>query len=422
MHDMENAKPTSPLPPEYHEALRETKATLKHIDRLQAIGQWRLRKLRRALRSAEERLSREISSLYTEQHFVATLTPDVIKHFGEHAVDTEVLNPGVYPASPRTVGYQYIRFGHSSFVRCGSCKHFAVRGELVKCKILSAVYPEQSAPYSSPCLLRLMTDEQLQGLRDDFHRAVERAKKAREVVRTHQKALASLITDEVFPVMINNNYGLETDRKFCYGDRVRVFVRAKACQERARFTWQPATMLSPKQPHVVCLDYGVIHPGKRTDDVRVVTWPKHIMILDSGEYELLHEWEYQWLRERYRKNPDDPFLAEWRSHFDFEMGSQFDRIDSRGPYWEFPAVRIVDELFTGKEVRPASAKQRLMSAEEAMQLLSVSPETLADKKAAERVVAKFYDALHATPQQATLLQRAKATLLLRIEGSQWLGD
>jgi hypothetical protein len=422
MHDMATAKPTSPLPEEYHEALRATGATLKHIDPLTALGQWPLRKLRRKLRSCEERLSGEINSLYTEQHFLETLTPDTIKHLGECAIDTDVLNPGIYPGSPRTVGYQYIRFGHSSFVRCGSCKHFAARGEQVKCKILSAVYPEQGAPYDSPCLLRLMTPEQLHELRSDFQRAVEHAKKAREVVRTHLKALASLITTEVFPVMINDNYGLGTDRKFGYGDRVRVFVRAKACKESARFTWQPATVLSPKRPHVICLDHAIVLPGKRTDDVQAVLWPKHITILDSGEYELLHEWEYQWLRARYREEPDDPFLVEWRSCFDFDMGSSFDRIESRGPYWTFPAVRIVDELFTGKEVQPASQKQRLMSAKEAMQLLSVTAEMLADKKAPEQVVAKFYDALYAIPWQETLLRRAKATLLLRIEGSHWLGD
>lgn len=425
MHDMATAKPTSPLPEEYHEALRATGATLKHIDPLTALGQWPLRKLRRALRNNEEQISREITSLYTQQRLLETMTQAGLEAQAEYVVDTAILNPGIYPESPTKVGYSYHRFGHSTFVRCGDCKHAGSKSELVSCQILSAVDSEQGAPYNSPCLLRKLDDNELHELRGHLHATIERAKRAREVVRTHLKALAPLITTDVFPVMVNDNDGLGTDRKFRYGDRVRVFVRAKACKEHARFTWQPATLVVGKRLKVVCLDYAIVMPNRRTDMSRHgpgPLWPKHILSLDYGDYDLLHEWEYQWLRRRFKEQPEDPFLVEWRSHFDFEMGSSFDSVDSRGPYWEFPAVRIVDELFTGKEVQPASQKQRLMSAKEAMQLLSVTAEMLADKKAPEQVVAKFYDALYATPWQETLLRRAKATLLLRIEGTESLDD
>lgn len=425
MHDMAHAKPTSPLPNDYHTALKETGASLKHIDRLNTLGQWRLRKLRSELRSSEEWLTRDIASLYAKQRLLETMTQAGLAALAEYAVDTAILNPGIYPETPSKVGYAYYRFGHSTFARCGDCKHASPDGGIVRCRIISAADPEQEGRYNSPCFLRQFSDQELHELRGRLHATIERTKRAREVVRSHLKALMPLITTEIFPTMIDEDFGMGRKRLFRYGDRVRVFVRAKACKKHARFTWQPATMVATKHLKVVCLDYGIVMPNRRTDlstSGPGPLWPKHILTLDDGDYDLLHEWEYQWLRTRYKERPDDPFLVKWRSCFGFDMGSNFDRVESRASYWTFPAVRIVDELFTGKEVRPASAKQRLMSAEEAMQLLSVTTQMLEDAKAPERVVAKFYDALAATPERETLLRRAKTTLLLRIAGTESLDD
>lgn len=410
-------RPLEVLPQSFRVALEQTNATLRipqssSQDKLKNFGQGNLRELLKKLRAAEKSLGNQIGNLNRTLRVFHRKTPTQLAQVAEFSVDVTAINTGMYPESLTTLGDAYLDYGHSTFVRCGSCKHFASKGKMVKCSILGKLDSDQGAAYDSPCLVRQMSIKELAALSRRFLKRIQTLKDHCNIVRKQIRRILRLVDKNIrLPLLPNSPFNER--EQFHFGDRVRVFVFSPCCRKSDRDRWQPGTILHDRADFVICFDHPIMTgrtPRDTCHNSRIV-WPKHIWFHREAQFILLHEWEYLKLREMYQTNPEDPFIVTWKSFFSAEF-RPYDNLS--GTYLRFPMERIVKELFEGKYIPPLGPEQRLMSAKEAAEILEI---ILHDDISPADVIQNYHSLLHSSGSNLRQLDRAKNTLLLRLYGT-----
>ncbi len=324
------------------------------------------------------------------------------------AVDYEALTAGLPIMDGSALDNRAYQYGHTSFKMCGRCEHAGSSGsDGISCSFLD--YADR-APFRSPCRLRKegVLKKAIQDLDQKDGQVIVNTKKRRDEVRDSITRVRRLKNDASSGAFLPDLR--HPEKHFLFGDRVLVYAGLPLFGD-LQGSWLPGTTLrSSKSEVAVILDKAYLHPNTYgTKHWINPQWGAYLWHVPVQSPFILFPQEFGVMAAP--RNSRDLSEA-WCERG--EWGLEDPRT---GSYEEIDMAECAQSIRLQKSQPEAEYGKRLMSALEAAGTLGLTLEGLT----AEKVVDQYWY-MFASHSMPDLLEKAKGTLLIRLQGCKEMWD